>query len=459
MTAPSPYPPSRDFYDEAFGPDGAPREAGGAGLALLGDDLSALAAGVRDALGHRGVSFRSAGGAAEFLVDPVPRVLGAGEWAALEAGLIQRVRALDAFVADAYGPRRAVAEGVVPERLIETSEGYEPALRGLRPPGGTWVGVAGLDLVRDASGELLVLEDNLRTPSGFAYAVEARRAVLARLEVPEPLAPRTLAGLPELLGATLRAAAPDGVEDPYMLVLTDGEDNSAAFEHAWAADQLGIPLVEPGDLELRGDVLRHRGRAVDVVYRRTDADTVDTEVGRLLVPPQRAGTLGLVNAFGTGVADDKLAHAYVEEMVRFHLGEEPLLRSVETLDLCVPEHFERALDELETLVVKPRSGHGGHGVIVCAHAEREDVERMRAQLIAQPDQYIAQPTVEISLHPTVIDGELQPRHVDLRPFVFMRGDGDAAVMPGGLTRVAFGEGAMVVNSTQDGGAKDTWVLA
>ena len=209
----------------------------------------------------------------------------------------------------------------------------------MRPPGGTWVGVAGLDLVRDASGELLVLEDNLRTPSGFAYAVEARRAVLARLDVPEPLAPRTLAGLPELLGATLRAAAPDGAEDPYVVVLTDGEDNSAAFEHAWAADQLGIPLVEPGDLELRGDVLRHRGRAVDVVYRRTDADTVDTEVGRLLVPAQRAGTLGLVNAFGTGVADDKLAHAYVEELVRFHLGEEPLLRSVETLDLCVPEQL------------------------------------------------------------------------------------------------------------------------
>jgi len=458
VTATRPYPPSADFYDEALDPEGTPREAGGAGLALLGADLPALATGVREALGDRGVNFRSAGGDAEFHVDPVPRVLGASEWAALEAGLVQRVRALDAFVADAYGPRRAVAEGVVPERVIETSDGYEPAVLGLRPPGGTWVGLAGLDLVRDADGELLVLEDNLRTPSGFAYAVEARRAVLASLDVPDELAPRSLAGLPEMLGDTLRAAAPEGVDDPYMLVLTDGERNSAAFEHAWAAEKLGIPLAEPRDLVLRGDVLRHGGRAVDVVYRRTDADVVNSEVGRLLVPAQRAGTLGLVNAFGTGVADDKLAHGYVEAMVRFYLGEEPLLRSVETYDLCVPEQLERALDVLETLVVKPRLGHGGHGVMVCPHAEPEDIERMRAQLIAQPEDYVAQPTVEISLHPTVIDGELQPRHVDLRPFVFMRGDGDAAVMPGGLTRVAFGEGAMVVNSTQNGGAKDTWVL-
>ena len=459
MTATSPYPPSAAFYDEALDPDGAPRAAGGAGLGLLRPDLPALAAGVRDALTERGVSFRSAGGAAEFQVDPVPRVLGAGEWAALEAGLIQRVRALDAFVADAYGPQRAFAEGVVPQRLLATSEGHEPAMHGLRPPGGVWVGIAGLDLVRDAAGELLVLEDNLRTPSGFAYAVEARRAVLEALAVPEELAPRTLAGLPEMLLETLRAAAPEGApEEPYVVLLTDGPDNSAAFEHAWAAEQMGIPLLQPHELELRGDVLRHDGRAVDVLYRRTDADTVDTAVGRLLVPPLRAGTLGLVNAFGTGIADDKLAHAYVEALVRFHLGEEPLLRSVPTLDLCVPEQLERALDELETLVVKPRLGHGGHGVMVCPHAEREDVERMRAQLIAQPEDFVAQPTIEISLHPTVIGDALRPRHVDLRPFVFLRGEGKAAVMPGGLTRVAFEEGAMVVNSTQNGGAKDTWVL-
>ena len=454
----SPYPPPRDFYDEAVDPDGELREAGGAGVALIGPDLPALRASVRGALDGRGVSFRADGGDAEFHLCPVPRVFGADEWAPLEAGLAQRVRALDAFVADVYGPRRAVAEGVVPARLIESSEGYEPAMQGVCPPGGTWIGIAGLDLVRDGSGELLVLEDNLRTPSGFAYAVEARRAVLAGLDVPEERMPRSLAGLPALLRDTLLGAAPEDAEDPYVVVLTDGKDNSAAFEHAWTAKQLGVALAEPHELELRGDVLRHDGRAVDVVYRRTNADTVDTEVGRLLVPPLRAGTLGLINAFGTGVADDKLAHAYVEDMVRFHLGEEPLLRSVPTFDLCVPEQLERALDELETLVVKPRLGHGGHGVVVCPHADREDVERMRAQIIAQPEDYIAQPTIEISLHPTLIGDELAPRHVDLRPFVFLRGEGKVAVMPGGLTRVAFGEGAMVVNSTQNGGAKDTWVL-
>ncbi len=427
--------------------------------ALDGAQLAELATAVQEALGTRGVDYRSAAGSAEFIVDPVPRVIAADEWTALEAGLAQRVRALNAFVADVYGKRRAVAEGVVPARVIETSEGYEPAMEGMCPPGGQWVGVAGLDLVRDADGELRVLEDNLRTPSGFAYAVEARRVLLERLDVPPELVPRSLAGLPGLLAATLRAAAPADAADPYAVVLTDGPDNSAAFEHAWAAQQIGAPLVEPGDLELRGDVLRHDGRAVDVVYRRTNADTVETEVGGLLVPPMRAGTLGLVNAFGTGVADDKLAHAYVEDLVRFHLGEEPLLHSVETLDLCRPEQLERALDELDTLVVKPRTGHGGVGVVVCAHAERDDVERLRGELRERPEEFVAQPRIEISLHPTVIDGALQPRHVDLRPFVFMRGPDDAAVMPGGLTRVAFGEGAMVVNSTQNGGAKDTWVLS
>jgi uncharacterized circularly permuted ATP-grasp superfamily protein len=457
VTATSPYPPSENYYDEAFDPHGAPREEGGAGIPLLGRDLGGLAAGVRDTLARSGVSFRSAGGDAEFLMCPVPRVIGAAEWAALEAGLAQRVRALDAFVADTYGPRRAVAEGVIPERVIDTSEGYEPAMYGVRPPGGNWVGIAGLDLVRDASGELLVLEDNLRTPSGFAYAVEARRVLLSRLDVPPGLVPRPVDGVTELLRATLRAAAPE-VEDPFAVVLTDGPDNSAAYEHEWAAEQLGVPLVEPEDLELRGDVLRLHGRRVDVVYRRTNADAVETEVGHLLIAPLRAGTLGLVNAFGTGVADDKLAHAYVEDLVRFHLGEEPLLRSVPTYDLCEPAQLERALDEIDDLVVKPRTGYGGIGVVVCAHAEREDVERLRGELCARPGDFVAQPRVDISLHPTVIDGVLQPRHVDLRPYVFMHGPDEAAVMPGGLTRVALEEGAMVVNSTQNGGAKDTWVL-
>jgi uncharacterized circularly permuted ATP-grasp superfamily protein len=239
-------------------------------------------------------------------------------------------------------------------------------------------------------------------------------------------------------------------------VLTDGTDNSAHWEHRWAAEQLGIPLVGPGDLELRGDRLSHGGRPVDVVYRRTDADRLETDVGRLLLPA--LGTLGIVNAFGTGLADDKLVHAYVEDMVRFYLGEEPLLRSVPTFDLARPEQRERALDEAAELVFKPRDGYGGAGVVIGPHADPKDVEAVRRRVRDDPGAYVAQPLVMLSHHPTVIDGLLQPRHVDLRPFVFLHGPDDARVLPGGLTRVAFDEGALVVNSTQNGGVKDTWIL-
>jgi carboxylate-amine ligase len=228
--------------------------------------------------------------------------------------------------------------------------------------------------------------------------------------------------------------------------------------YVWAAEALGVPLVEPHELRASEDRLLHGSQRVDVVYRRTDADRLDTDVGALLGGPLRAGTLGVVNAFGTGIADDKLAHAYVEDIVRFCLGEEPVLRSVETYDLGRPEVRERALDELGSLVVKPRRGHGGIGVVICPHAEPEDVEAVRDAIVAAPDDYVAQPLIDLSVHPTVVDGTLRPRHVDLRPFVFLRASGEAAVMPGGLTRVAFGEGALVVNSTQNGGAKDTWVL-
>jgi uncharacterized circularly permuted ATP-grasp superfamily protein len=456
--APSPYPPARDAYDEAFAPDGSLRPEGGVGVSAIGDaDLEELCRALGRALGDQGVGFRSVNGETEFNVDPIPRVLGAGEWEALEAGLVQRVKALNAFVADVYGPRRAIAEGVVPARVVENSEGYESRVRGVRPPGDLWIGVAGLDLVRDASGELLVLEDNATTPSGFAYALAARAALMELLDVADGVAPRPLDDMPRMLMDTLRSAAPDAA-DPYVVVLTDGPDNSAYYEHAWAAGALGVTLAEPRDLELRGDRLLHGDRPVDVVYRRTNADVVDTDIGALLVPALRAGTLAVVNAFGTRVADDKLAHAYVEDMVRFYLGEEPLLRSVETLDLCDDDVRERALDELESLVVKPRNGSGGVGVVICAHARPEDVDAVRREISERPHAYVAQPRVEISLHPTVIGDELLPRHVDLRPFVFLRGDGEAAVMPGGLTRVAFDEGAMVVNSTQNGGAKDTWVL-
>ena len=442
-------------YDEALLPDGRPREASAAALAAVaGKDPERLKAAVRGRLEDAGVLFRSEGGGSAFPLDPVPRVLTAEEWHDVKVGLAQRVKALNAFVADAYGARSIVKAGIVPARVIDTAEHYEPAMQGLQPPGGHWIGVAGLDVVRGADGEFRVLEDNLMTPSGFSYAVAAREAVLPELQLAAGDLPRAFGELPALLAGALEAASPGG---SAAVVLTEGPENGAYWEHAWVATTLGIPLVVPDDLWVEGDLLLHEEQRVDVVYRRTNADRVDTEVGALLVPPLRAGTLGVVNAFGTMVADDKLAHAYVEDLVRYFCGGEPLLRSVETLDLGRPAQLERALDELEQLVVKPRAGYGGEGVVICRDADRGELDELRRRLAAAPEDFVAQPLVEISLHPTVIDGALRPRRVDLRPFVFLRASG-VEVMPGGLTRVALEEGAMVVNSTQNGGAKDTWVV-
>ena len=385
---------------------------------------------------------------AGFPLDVVPRVVPGDEWERVEAGLGQRVMALNAFVADAYGARRIVRSGVVPARVIETAEHYEPGMRGVEPPDGVWVGIAGLDLVRDPSGEFLVLEDNLMTPSGFAFAAAARDAVSGALDVAER--PRDYDGVPELLAGALG--------EGYAVVLTEGPENGAHWEHAWAAEQLEIPLVRPSELHRKGDHLVHGGRRVDAVYRRTDADLLRTEVGALLAPAIRAGTVRVVNAFGTGVGDDKLTHAYVEDMIRFYLGQDPLMRSVQTFDLARREHLQEALDRFAELVIKPRAGHGGIGVLVCPLAEPEVVEAMRERVRADPEQWVAQPLVELSTHATLIEGELAQRHVDLRPFVFLHGPDRPRVMPGGLTRYARDEGQIVVNSIQNGGFKDTWVL-
>jgi carboxylate-amine ligase len=432
--------------------------AAAAALAAIENGPERLAAGVRDRAERTGVHFRGLSGSTDVPLDPIPRVITAADWQHVKEGLAQRVKALNAFVADAYGGRRIVDAGVVPERVIITAEHYEPAMQDVHPPGGQWIGIAGLDLVRVADGEFRVIEDNLMTPSGFSYAVAAREAVLPELDPAPGAEPRGFDELPLLLAATLQAAAA-GEGEPYLVVLTDGPDNSAHWEHAWAAAALGVPLVEPGDLRAAGDRLLHGEIAVDALYRRTNDDLLDTEVGRLLAPAVRAGTVGVVNAFGCGVGDDKLTHAYVEEMVRFYLGEEPRLRSVPTLDLARPDHLERALDTFSELVIKPRAGYGGIGVMICPHAEPADVDELRELVRASPQEWVAQPFVELSTHPTLVDGALSPRHVDLRPFVFMHGPDHPRVLPGGLTRFAVDEGAMVVNSSQNGGFKDTWVLS
>jgi uncharacterized circularly permuted ATP-grasp superfamily protein len=323
-------------------------------------------------------------------------------------------------------------------------------MQGVRPRRDVWVGIAGLDVVRDGEGRWLVLEDNVRTPSGLGYWPAARQATLRGLDLPPEALPRPI---DDLTDALRRVFGPGRI-----VVLTDGPDNSAYWEHGSIAKELGVPLVEPGDLEARDGRLLHDGGPVDTVYRRTDDDEVDSEVGRLLHPVVAAGGVRMINCFGTGIADDKLAHAYVPDMIRFYLGEPPVIDQVETFDLGEPRTLERALDVFDELVIKDRGSYGGLGVVVCPHAERADVEELRERVRADPGAYVAQRLVPLSTHPTVVDGELAPRHVDLRPFVLMSALDDVRVLPGGITRVALDPGALVVNSSQNGGAKDTWVV-
>ena len=453
-------------FDEEREPSGEPRPGYAATLrALAGTDLDALCGAVAQRLEADGVSF----GSEPFVVDPVPRLVEGAEWDALADGLAQRARALNCFLRDAYGERRIVAAGVVDADGIERAEGYEPDLLGRLPARGAPAAIIGFDVVRDTNGEFLVLEDNLRTPSGYTYALAAREALLANLPAgippPRPLEAITI----ELLRGAICAAAPEGCTDPCVVVLSDGADNSAHYEHATAARVLGGRLVTLADLERAGDGLRVRlpdgaRSQVDVVYRRTDDDRIrgddgePTPVAALLLEPWLSGTIGLVNAFGNGLGDDKLTHSRVDDFVRFYLDEEPKVRSVPTLPLRTPQECDEAIARLRELVVKPRYGQGGAGVVIGAHADSADLERLAAELRERPDDFIAQPIIALSCHPTVIDGELRPRHVDLRPFAFCGSDDAVGLIPGGLTRVALEAGALVVNSSQRGGGKDTWVF-
>jgi uncharacterized circularly permuted ATP-grasp superfamily protein len=457
------YRPEPGARDEAIDEDGRWRPHVAAALqGAAEDDLEALSAAMADDVRRAGLRFPIDGGTETFHVDPIPRLLTAEEWQPIEAGVAQRVRALDAFVADVHGPRRAVAEGVVPERVITSAEHHEPEARELAPPAGVWIALAGLDLVQGPDGTFRVLEDNVRTPSGIAYTLAARALTEDVLDLADPPA-RPLDGVVDALRATLATAAPSGrdPEELTLVVLTDGPTSSAYWEHRTLAVHLDAPLVTAADLVLddRGRLL-HRDapqRPVDVVYRRTDAASLHAPGHAELRAALAAGTVGVVNAFGTGVADDKLAHAYVEDLIRFFCGQEPILRSVPTYDPVRPDHLELALDRLDELVVKPRGGAGGDGVVIGPHADAEALARTRAALRDAPERHVVQELVPLSTHPTVIDGRLAPRHIDLRPFALTTPEA-TTVLPGGLSRVALPEGSMIVNSSQDGGAKDTWVL-
>jgi carboxylate-amine ligase len=444
--------------DEALGPDGAWRPHVAEALRdVQARDLAGLTAAMDDDARRAGLSFPIDGGTETFHVDPVPRVLTGAEWATIERGVAQRAAALNAFVADVHGERRAVREGVIPQRVIDTAEHHEPAAADHPPPSGVWVALAGLDLVQGPDGAFAVLEDNVRTPSGIAYTLAARALVEDVLDL-EQLPARPLDGAIDLLHTTLEAAArPHQGKDITIVVLTDGPLSPAYWEHRVLAVHLDAPLVTHEDLTVDGDghlLLRDAPqRPVDVVYRRTDSSSVHAPGHAVL----GAADAGVVNAFGTGVADDKLTHAYVEDLVRFYLGEEPALRSVPTFDLADPRQREEALDRLGELVVKPRGGAGGHGVVIGPHAEPDAIDAVRAAIEEDATAFVAQELVLLSTHPTVVDGHLEPRHVDLRPFAFVTPDA-TRVLPGGLSRVALKEGSMIVNSSQDGGAKDTWVL-
>jgi uncharacterized circularly permuted ATP-grasp superfamily protein len=402
--------------------------------------------------------------------DIIPRILGRTEWAALERGLIQRVEALNAFIADLYGPREILKAGVVPEDLIVQNPHFRLEMIGLKPPKGVYVHVAGIDLVRTDAEGFFVLEDNLRTPSGVSYMLE-NREMMMRL-FPDMFMDHHVAPVevyPDALLATLRSVAPEGVRDPCVVVLTPGPFNSAYYEHSFLADKIGVELVEATDLLVRDDQVFMRTtegpKKVDVIYRRTDDDFIDPLTFRPdsaigvpgLMSAYRAGTVSLANAVGTGVADNKAVYTYVPDIVRFYKGEEPILKNVPTFRCREAGDLAYVLDRLPELVVKEVNGSGGYGMLVGPRATKAEIETFRARLSANPDGYIAQPTLALSTCPTLVDEGVAPRHVDLRPFVLTGADG-VQVIPGGLTRVALTEGSLVVNSSQGGGTKDTWVL-
>jgi uncharacterized circularly permuted ATP-grasp superfamily protein len=452
VRAPAGYEPTGGAFDEAFGRDSVMRrEYAGVLAALQAASPAAAAEAIAAGVMRDGVVHGADATAHPLTVDAVPRVFAAEEWARLEAGLAQRIEALEAFVSDAFGAREAFRAAVVPVDLLDRCPWFEDEIAAL-PHRGPRIGVAGPDVVRDASGELLVLEDNVRTPTLMAFAVAARRLVAPAL----PGAPR-----PQPVEDALRTALLEMAGDGAVVILGRDPGNVDRWELEQLSGMTGWPLVAIDDLAERDGrvVLREDGSRVDVVWRRTREERLRGDDGRLtalgevLLEPLRSGAVRVVNAFGTGVADDKRTYVYVERLVRFYCGEAPLLRSVPAWDLAVDEQRAEALARLDELVVKPRDGAGGEGLVLGPQASQQELSTLRAEIDADPSGWIAQEPVALSTHPTVVDGRLEPRHVDLRPFVISE-----RVLPG-VSRYAQSAGELVVNCAQGGGVKDVWVLS
>jgi uncharacterized circularly permuted ATP-grasp superfamily protein len=433
-------------------------------------ELRARADGLARSYLAQGVTFDVGGVERPFPLDAVPRVLAGEEWDVLAPGIAQRVRALEALLDDVYNRQRVVSDGVIPRSLVVSSAHFHRAARGIQPPNGVRVHVSGIDVVRDSAGGWRVLEDNVRVPSGVSYVISNRRAMAQALpELFATMRVRPVVDYPRRLLAALTAAAPRGVDDPVVVVLTPGVYNSAYYEHTLLARLMGVELVEGRDLFVAGGKVYMRTtegrRRVDVIYRRVDDDYIDPVSFRAdsflgcpgLVTAARLGSVTIANAIGNGVADDKLMYTYVPELIRYYLGEDPILPNVDTWRLEEPAALTEVCDRLDELVVKPVDGSGGKGIIIGPAASREELAAAKKLLIADPRGWIAQPVVQLSTVPTLAGDVLRPRHVDLRPFAV--NDGETVwVLPGGLTRVALAEGQLVVNSSQGGGSKDTWVL-
>nr|WP_262927439.1 circularly permuted type 2 ATP-grasp protein [Phytohalomonas tamaricis] len=400
--------------------------------------------------------------------DTIPRIIPASEWSMLEAGCRQRVQALNAFLNDIYHDQRILTENIVPADQVLTNPQYQMAMRGVTLPHGIYSHISGIDLIRDGDGSYYVLEDNLRIPSGVSYMLENRRMMMRLF--PELFATNHIAPVdhyPTLLLETLRSSTP--IDAPCVVVLTPGRYNSAYFEHAFLAQQMGVELVEGQDLYVRNGRVYMRttsgDQIVDVIYRRVDEAFIDPlalDPDSLLGVPglmsvYREGGVVLANALGTGVADDKSIYPYVPDMIRFYLDETPILNNVPTWQCRDPLQLSHVLANLEDMVVKETNGSGGYGMLVGPMASKEQLDTFRAKLTAQPSAYIAQPTLALSACPTFVESGVAPRHIDLRPYVLCSPNG-IRLVPGGLTRVALTEGSLVVNSSQGGGTKDTWVL-